>query len=201
MTDGAPEIIDKEVSRLKIRMRRSEVGRSNQNHAADREIGELKKRWRSRRLKKKVPTRLWDYGLVYASNILNRIPQGSQQRTGLEIVTGPTPNILEWIDFEFFDSCVWFYDQKKMEMDDTGRKLARWLASRVGSNLCYWLLLPSGKVIARTTVQHVKREDILNGIAETKSYCRQDEVEVSENNPQVWDECAEEDGSRSACDR
>ena len=49
-------------------------------------------------------------------------------------------------------------------MDDTGRKLARWLgvAHRVGSDLCYWLLLPSGKVIARTIVQHVTREDILN---------------------------------------
>ena len=50
MTDGAPEIVGpgtefmKEVNRLKVRMRRSEVGRSNQNHAAEREIGELKKR-------------------------------------------------------------------------------------------------------------------------------------------------------------
>jgi hypothetical protein len=79
------------------------------------------------------------------------------------MVTGQTPDISEWIDFEFYDR-VWFYDQKKMEMDDTGRKLARWLgvAHRVGSDLCYWLLLPSGKVIARTTVQHVTREDILN---------------------------------------
>jgi hypothetical protein len=113
MTDGAPETIGpgtefmKEVSRLKIRMRRSEVRRSNQNHAAEREIGELKKRWRSRMLKKKVPTRLWYYGLVYESSILNRIPRGSQQRTGLEMVTGQTPDISEWIDFEFYD-CVWF---------------------------------------------------------------------------------------------
>ena len=117
----------------------SEVGRSNQNHAAEREIGELKKRWRSRMLKKKVPTRLWDYGLVYESSILNRIPRGlQQQRTGVEVVTGQTPDISEWIDFEFYDR-VWFYDQKKMEMDDTGRKLARWLgvAHRVGSDLCY----------------------------------------------------------------
>ena len=169
MTDGATEIVGpktefmKEVNRLKIRMKRSEVGRSNQNHAAEREIGELKKRWRNRMLKKKVPTRLWDYGLVYESNILNRIPRGQRQRTGLEMVTGETPDISEWIDFEFYDR-VWFYDRKKIEMDDTGRKLARWLgvAHRVGSDLCYWLLLPSGKVIARTTVQHVTREDMVN---------------------------------------
>lgn len=35
----------REVNRLKIRLKRSEVGRSNQNYAAEREIGELKKRW------------------------------------------------------------------------------------------------------------------------------------------------------------
>jgi hypothetical protein len=46
MTNGAPEIVGpgtefmKEANRLKVRMRRSEVGRSNQNHAAEREIGE-----------------------------------------------------------------------------------------------------------------------------------------------------------------
>ncbi len=54
-------------------------------------------------LKRKVPPRLWDYGLVYETNILNRIPCGKQQRTGIEIVTGKTPNISEWIAFEFYD--------------------------------------------------------------------------------------------------
>ncbi len=90
----------KEVNRLKIKLKQSEVGRSNQNYAAEREIGELKKRWRNCMLKRKVPPRLWDYGLVYETNILNRIPRGQQQRTGIEIVTGKTPDI---IDFEFYD--------------------------------------------------------------------------------------------------
>jgi hypothetical protein len=45
----------KKVNRLKIRLRRSETGRSNQDYAAEREIGELKKRWRNRMLKSKVP--------------------------------------------------------------------------------------------------------------------------------------------------
>ena len=54
----------KEVIPLKIKLKRSEVGRSNQNYAAAREIGELKKRWRNHMLKRKVSPRLWDYGLV-----------------------------------------------------------------------------------------------------------------------------------------
>ena len=84
LSDGAPEIVGprtdfmKEVNRLKIKLKRSEVGRSNQNYAAEREIGELKKQWRNRMLKRKVPPQLWDYGLVYETNILNRIPLDSR---------------------------------------------------------------------------------------------------------------------------
>ena len=151
----------KEVNQLKIRLKCSKVGRSNQNYTAEREIGELKKRWRKRMLKRKP--RLWDYGLVYETNILNKIPRGQEQRTGIEIVTGETPDISEWLDFKFYDR-VWYYDQKNIEIDDSGRRLARWLgvAHQVGSDLCYWLLLESGKVIARTTVQHVVRDNYLN---------------------------------------
>jgi hypothetical protein len=96
LSDGAAEVVGpktdfmKEVNRLKIRLRRSEAGRSNQNYAAEREIGELKKRWRNRMLNRKVPPRLWDYGLTYEANILNRIPRGREQRTGIEMVTGET---------------------------------------------------------------------------------------------------------------
>lgn len=55
-------------------------------------------------------------------------------------------------------------DHKKIETDGSGQRLARWLgvAHRVGSDLCYWLLLESGNVIARTTVQHVVWDNILN---------------------------------------
>ena len=85
MSDGAPEMVGpktefmKEVNRLKIRLKRSEVGRSNQNYAAEREIGELKKRWWNRMLKrKKTPE----------TDILKSNPRGQEQRTGIEIVTG-----------------------------------------------------------------------------------------------------------------
>ena len=153
----------KEVNCLKVRLHRTEAGRSNQNFAAKREIGELKKCWRNRMLKRKVPKRLWDYGLVYEASILNFVPRGNNVRSGMEMVTGQTVDISEWIDFEFYD-LVWYYDQKKMDMTDDGRCLARWLgvSHRVGSDLCYWLITQSGKVIARTTVQHVVRDDYLD---------------------------------------
>ena len=71
LSDGASKIVGprtnftKEVNRLKIKLKQSEVGQSNQNYTAEREIGELKKQWRNCMLKRKVPPRLWDYGLVY----------------------------------------------------------------------------------------------------------------------------------------
>ena len=51
-----------------------------------------------------------------------------------------------------------------IEIDGSGCRLARWLgvAHRVGFDLCYCLLLESGKVIAWTTVQHVVQDDYLN---------------------------------------
>ena len=161
-SDGAMEVVGpktefmKEVNCLKVRLKRAEVGRSNQNFAAEREIGELKKRWRNRMVSKKVPTRLWDYGLIYEAGILNRIPRGGKGRTGYEMITGETPDISEWLDFSFYDR-VWCYEHKKIEMDSTGKRLARWLgvAHRVGSDLCYWLLTSIGNVVARTTFQHV----------------------------------------------
>ena len=66
LSNGIPEVVGpkidfmKEVNRLKIRLKRSGTGRSNQNYAPEREIGDIKKRWRNRILKRKVPPRLWD---------------------------------------------------------------------------------------------------------------------------------------------
>jgi hypothetical protein len=75
------------------------------------------------------------------------------------MVTGKTPGISEWIDFEFYYR-VWYSDQKKIEIDRSGHRLARRLGvahQQDGSDLCYWLLLESGKVVARTTVHYVVR--------------------------------------------
>jgi hypothetical protein len=51
--------------------------------------------------KKQVPKRLWDYGLIYESELLSRMARGSDRRTGYKEVTGQTPDISEWMDFAF----------------------------------------------------------------------------------------------------
>ena len=59
--------------------------------------------------KKNGYSRLWDYGLVYEGKLLTRMSRGNDGRSGYKQVTGETPDISEWLDFEFYD-LVWWWD-------------------------------------------------------------------------------------------
>ena len=159
----------KEVRRLRICMRNAKKGCSNQNHKAETEIRELKKRWKTRMLEKKVPKRLWDYGLVYMAEILSITARGSNQRPGLEEIMGQTVDISEWLDFEFYDP-VWYWDEKKTVMTDEQGIVSRWLgiAHRIGSDMTYWILTKGGKVIAWSTVQHITLSDMAQDAVKTE---------------------------------
>ena len=61
----------RQVQQLHIQMHYTEPGRKNQNHTAEREIGILKTRWKRRMTDANIPTRLWDYGLVYEAEIMS----------------------------------------------------------------------------------------------------------------------------------
>ena len=56
-----------------IRLHHTEKGCHNQNHLVEREIGILKQCWKNSMSQKCVPSRLWDYGLVYEAEILTRM--------------------------------------------------------------------------------------------------------------------------------
>jgi hypothetical protein len=59
---------------------------------------------------------------------------------------------------------VWWLDRPtKPNFTDITRWLARWLgvSHRVGSDLSYWLITESGKVISKKSVEHVVRDDYL----------------------------------------
>lgn len=158
---GAHTPMMKEIRRLRIRLRNSEKGRSNQNHKAETEIREVKKKWKLRMREKNVPRRLWDFGLVYIAEITSIIARGTNGRPGMEEILGQTVDISEWLDFDFYDQ-VWYWDEKKTDMNKEQRKLGRWLgiAHRVGSEMTYWILTKAAKVIARSTVQHVTITDM-----------------------------------------
>ena len=68
------------------------------------------------------------------------------------------PDISEWLDFEFYD-LVW-YHVATSDITLGNHQLGRWLGLLhcIGSNLSYWILTQSGKVISSTMVQHVVKE-------------------------------------------
>ena len=74
-------------------------------------------------------------------------------------MTGITPDISEWCNFEFYD-LVWYRPHGKLN-EGQKAELALWIGvlHRVGSNLCYWILPKSGIVQSHKTVQHVTAED------------------------------------------
>jgi hypothetical protein len=92
---------------MRIQLHTMESGRHNQNHAADLEIMHLGKRWQLRMDKNQVPARLWDFALVHEGALLTHILRGCDSHTGYEEVTGNTPDISEWLDFEFYDLAWW----------------------------------------------------------------------------------------------
>ena len=98
-TDQAQEIMGKntefqsQAKRLHIDITHTKSERSNQNHGADTELGELQKSFRQKMVRKKAPKRVWDYGLVHQAGVLNRISRGKTGRTGIKELTGKTPDI------------------------------------------------------------------------------------------------------------
>ena len=88
-------------------------------------------------------------------SIISRV---NDSRTGMERIIGDTEDISELTDFEFYDLC-WYWDTHN---DWENSKIGRWLgvSHRIVSSLCYWILNDIGTVLARTTVQHVTRDEI-----------------------------------------
>ena len=68
-------------------------------------------------MQKKVPKRVWVYGIVHQAGVLNRISRGKTGRTGIEELTGKTPDISESIDFDFYGQ-VWWLDKNHLATTD-----------------------------------------------------------------------------------
>ena len=75
-SDRAPEFCGRDSAFLKnakkkgIDLTYSEPERKNQIYKVDHEIRELKRRWHEKMSKKRVPRRLWDFGLKYSAKIM-----------------------------------------------------------------------------------------------------------------------------------
>ena len=140
-------------------------------------VREIRKHWFCIMLKK-VPKRLWDYGIKWVCEVMQRTASTSGDlsgRTALEQLTGETPEISEYLDFTFYDWC-WY--NGNAGLGET--KLGRWLglSHRVGSLMSYWVLTQKENVISRTTVSRVTNLEIQ--IDSTKSRLQEFDTAITD---------------------
>ena len=69
----------------------------------------------------------------------------------MERSPGDTAYISKWLDFEMYDLVYWIERPNKPDTSDNVRRLSRWLgiSHRVGSDICYWLITDSGKLVSK----------------------------------------------------
>jgi hypothetical protein len=132
--------------------------RANEN-PAEGSIREVKKRWYRVMKKMNVPHRLWDFGLIWICETGNLTVSSSRYangRTPLEIITGETPDISEYLDFTFYD---WVIYNNNAGLGENC--LGRWLgvSHKVGQLMSYWVLTIAGNVISCVDVQRLTNDE------------------------------------------
>ena len=154
---GHESDFNKQAQFLRIKMHSIEPQNKKQNKGK-RVIGELTWRWQDKHRQKNMPRRLWDFALVWCAEIFSHTYNAKTQRTGLERLTGDTPGISEWLDFDMYEQ-VWFWDSPAKEENP---RPGRWLgvSHHIGSALCYWVIDGKGTIYSRTMVQHVMAQDM-----------------------------------------
>jgi len=81
----------------------AEPGRKNQIWQVDLAMREINKRWRDKAAELDIPRRVWCFAIQHFAKMSQFIPRGREDRTGYELVTGNTPDISEFCDFDFWD--------------------------------------------------------------------------------------------------
>lgn len=151
---GEHTLFSKTIREYEIKYHVSQPRRPNEN-PAEGCIRELKKRWYRIMMKRKVPRRLWDFIFVWISETGNLSVSSSHYakgRTSLEIITGETPDISEYLDFGPYD---WVTYKPNAGLGPLS--LGRWLgvSHKVGQLMSYWILTSSGHVVSCVDVQRL----------------------------------------------
>jgi hypothetical protein len=146
------------IKRNQINYHVSHPRRPNEN-PAEGGIREIKRRFYRMISKHSIPMRLWDYVLTYVVETMNVTVSQSRYakgRTPLEIVTGITPDITEYLDFHIYQ---WVYFKTNAGLGP--KEIGRWLgvSHRTGPLMTYWILPKSGIPISCDTVQRVTNSE------------------------------------------
>jgi hypothetical protein len=119
------------VKKRHINLTYAKPDHSNQMWKMNVEIRELKKAYHKNMAKRKVPKQLWSYGFGQSAKIMQILPRTNlNNRTPMESVTGNTPDIFEYLDFDFyfdFYDIVWYYPGVHPSISKDNRALGRWV--------------------------------------------------------------------------
>jgi hypothetical protein len=126
-------------------------------------IREIKAAVRHTMSKTGAPKRLWDFCTQYQCKLRNVIAHSHyklQGRTPYEMVVGRTPDISEYLDFQWYET-IWYLDHDANFPAEDKRKLGKWLgvAHNVGQALCFYIMPQSGKPIVRSTMQALTQDE------------------------------------------
>jgi hypothetical protein len=129
---------------------------------AEREIGELKQHYRRVMHHARCPETLWDFGMTYVASLRLRMSRDTLDgRTPFEATNGETPDISEYLDFNFYSWCK-FIDGKEHD----GKSLGRWLgpADSIGAKMTYFILTENGHVVARSSVVPLSAQELIDPV-------------------------------------
>ena len=132
----------------------SQPSRPNQN-PCEMVIRELRKRWYRTMFRTNCPISLWQYGVPYIAKLMQHTATnaaGLEGRTPIEMVTGHTPDISQYLDFGWFD-WVWYRDNAGYGEAKLGRFLG--IASEMANIMTYHILGQHGSVLSSGTVSRV----------------------------------------------
>ena len=112
VTDDAPSLTGVGTSFVKAcrqlhMQRRVCLPHYHRANRADVTIRELKKLWKKWMIHKRVPKCIWNFGLVYAGEILTRMIRRYDLRSVYQLVLEETSDISKRIEFGLYDY-VWF---------------------------------------------------------------------------------------------
>ena len=111
---------------------------------------------------KNTPIRLIDHALLYASELRNLTAStilGTKGRTPFEITYGYSPDISEYVTFEWYEY-VWYWQPNEPQRQQLGRWLG--VAEHIGNGLTYKVINGKAEVISRSTVISLSSEDYEN---------------------------------------
>jgi hypothetical protein len=108
----------------------------------------------------RAPRRTWSFASKYTARLRRKLARDTADgRSPEECLTGETPDISEFLHFNFYGWCK-FRDSPSFPEDE--EIYGHWLgpADNVGQAMCYWILKENGKVVARSTVRPLADEEL-----------------------------------------